>query len=60
MPRRKTDAPVGRPRIEVSKDEIVNLYNKYYNWNVVAEKMNMSIATLFLRKRELNIKKKCL
>jgi len=54
---RTTGMPNGRPKKDVSKENLLNLYGEYQNWQEVARVLNMSSATIYRRIKELNIQK---
>lgn len=46
---------MGRPRIEVSKDDIVNAYKKYHSIRKAAKYLGISPATFQRRLNELGL-----
>jgi len=48
---------MGRPRIEVNKDIIIDLYCKYKNWDIVANELGFSRATLYRRLKSFGIQR---
>lgn len=55
MKPRVTGNPVGRPRIEVSRDILMSMYNDYNSWPLVAKELGMSKKTIYRRLNELNM-----
>ena len=50
--------PVGRPRKEVTAEQLIFLYGKYGDWNSVAKHIGISRATLYVRLREYKLIKR--
>lgn len=48
--------PGGRPRKQISKEDILGAYAKYNNWEKVAVEFGVSKETLYRRIREHGIK----
>jgi len=46
---------VGRPRVDVSKEDIVDLRKLNYSWSKIAEMLGISRQTLYRRLEEYNI-----
>lgn len=46
---------VGRPRKNITKELLIDMYNKYENWYRVAEQLEVSNVTVYRRLNEYGI-----
>lgn len=49
--------PIGRPKLDMSIDDILVMYNEIGSWQVVADTLGVSRMTLFRRLKENNVKR---
>jgi len=48
----------GRPKIELDRIELIRLYLLYGSWRAVSKALGVSKSTVYLRVKELRMKKK--
>lgn len=48
-------AIMGRPKINITKEVLLNMYTQYKDWYVVADKLGVSTATVYRRLAEFEV-----
>lgn len=47
---------VGRPKLDIAKDELLLMYSQLQSWNKVAQKLGVSKSTITKRVHDFNLK----
>ncbi len=53
---RFTGQPTGRPKKNISVDDMLDAYKRLGKWDCVAEELGIGTATIFRRLKELKLK----
>ncbi len=48
---------MGRPRITITREQLLGLYEVHQRWDKVAENLGLSLSTVMRRVKEYNIKR---
>ena len=54
---KRTGNPVGRPKVDLSKEMLMELYKEMKTWDKVANYLAISQMTIYRRLKEYGIKK---
>jgi transcriptional regulator of acetoin/glycerol metabolism len=48
---------MGRPRVTITREQLLRLYEVHQRWDKVAENLGLSLSTVMRRVKEYNIKR---
>lgn len=54
---KRTGNPNGRPKVEITKEMLIDSYQKYHNWVKVSEDLGVSQGTVYRRLHEYGLRR---